>query len=163
MTLWVVKGGRGGIREERFRARSIIGIGWGEVGDLSQYPDRDALRAAYRGSHPERSEGHVNTQAAQLWAFGRRMQIGDAVVVLPGGPGGKSVVAYHRKTGKVLWTALDDKTAYVSPMQVTLLGVPQFLLVSSTRLVGLSVDKRAVLWEFPWKTDHDASAAQPMT
>ena len=81
VTLWVVKGGRGGIREERFRARSVIGIGWGEVGDLSQYPDRDALRAAYRGAHPERSEGHVNTQAAQLWAFGHRMQIGDPVVV----------------------------------------------------------------------------------
>ena len=46
MTLWVVKGGRGGIREERFRSRSVIGIGWGEVGDLSQYPDRNALRAA---------------------------------------------------------------------------------------------------------------------
>ena len=81
MTLWVVKGGRGGIREERFLARSVIGIGWGEVGDLSQYPDRDALRAAYRGSHPGRPEGHVNTQAAQLWAFGHRMQIGDPVVV----------------------------------------------------------------------------------
>ena len=81
MTLWVVKGGRGGIREARFLTRSVIGIGWGEVGDLSQYPDRDALRDAYRGSHPERPEGHVNTQAAQLWAFGHRMQIGDPVVV----------------------------------------------------------------------------------
>lgn len=81
MTLWVVKGGRGGIREERFFARSVIGIGWGEVGDLAQYPDRDALRAAYRAQHPGRSSGHVNTQAAQLWAFGHRMQTGDVVVV----------------------------------------------------------------------------------
>ena len=81
MTLWVVKGGRGGIREERFLARSVIGIGWGEVADLSQYPDRDALRAAYRGAHPDRSDGHVATQAAQLWAFAHRMQIGDVVVV----------------------------------------------------------------------------------
>lgn len=81
MTVWVVKGGRGGIREERFRSRSVIGIGWGEVGDLSQYSDRDALREAYRVAHPERSTGHVSTQAAQLWAFGHRMQIGDPVVV----------------------------------------------------------------------------------
>jgi len=81
MTLWVVKGGRGGIREERFRSRAVIGIGWGEVGDLSQYPDRDALRNAYLVAHPERSAGHVTTQAAQLWAFGHRMQIGDPVVV----------------------------------------------------------------------------------
>jgi outer membrane protein assembly factor BamB len=47
-------------------------------------------------------------------------------------------------------------------MQVTLLGVPQFLVVSAKRLVGLSLDRRDVLWEFPWSTDHDASAAQPI-
>ena len=47
-------------------------------------------------------------------------------------------------------------------MQVTLLGVPQFLIVTADRLVGLSLDQRAVLWEFPWSTGHDASAAQPI-
>jgi outer membrane protein assembly factor BamB len=87
---------------------------------------------------------------------------GDAVIVLPGGPAGRSVAAYDRRTGKRLWTALDDKQAYVSPMQVTLLGVPQFLVVSASRLVGLSLDRRDVLWEFPWSTGHDASAAQPI-
>lgn len=87
---------------------------------------------------------------------------GEAVVVLPGGPAGRSVAAYDRRTGKRLWTALDDKQAYVSPMQVTLLGVPQFLVVTADRLVGLSLDRRDVLWEFPWSTGHDASAAQPI-
>jgi outer membrane protein assembly factor BamB len=87
---------------------------------------------------------------------------GDAVIVLPGGKGGKSVVAYDRRTGKRLWSALDDKQAYVAPMQVTLLGVPQFLIVSAERLVGLSLDTHTVLWEFPWTTDHDANAAQPV-
>jgi outer membrane protein assembly factor BamB len=47
-------------------------------------------------------------------------------------------------------------------MRVTLLGVPQFLVVSASRLVGLSLDRRDVLWEFPWSTDHDGSAAQPI-
>lgn len=87
---------------------------------------------------------------------------GDAVIVLPGGPAGRSVAAYDRRTGKRLWTALDDETAYASPMQVTLLGVPQILIVTATRLVGLGVERREVLWEFPWKTSHDASAAQPI-
>jgi outer membrane protein assembly factor BamB len=87
---------------------------------------------------------------------------GDAVIVLPGGPKGRSVAAYDRRTGTRLWTALDDKTAYASPMQVTLLGVPQFLIVSASRVMGLSLDRRDVLWEFPWTTGHDASAAQPI-
>jgi outer membrane protein assembly factor BamB len=87
---------------------------------------------------------------------------GDAVIVLPGGPKGHSVAAYDRKTGKRLWSALDDKAAYASPMQVTLLGVPQFLVVSAERVLGLSLDRRDVLWEFPWDTSHDASTAQPI-
>jgi restriction system protein len=101
----VVNGGRGGIREERFITRSVIGIGWGEVGDLSQYPDRGALKAAYRASHPERSEGHVNTQSAQLWAFGHRMNIGDPVVV----PFlGRPMVAIGEITGRYRWAADGD-------------------------------------------------------
>jgi outer membrane protein assembly factor BamB len=93
---------------------------------------------------------------------GSPLVAGDAVIVQPGGPAGHSVAAYDRHTGKRLWSALDDHTAYASPMQVTLLGVPQFLVVTASRLVGLSLDRRDVLWEFPWHTDHDANAGQPI-
>jgi outer membrane protein assembly factor BamB len=93
---------------------------------------------------------------------GSPLVAGDAVIVLPGGPDGRSVAAYDRRTGKRLWAALDDKQAYTSPMQVTLLGVPQFLVVSGERLVGLSLDRRDVLWEFPWTTDHGITVAQPI-
>lgn len=81
MTLWVVKGGRAGEREERFLTRSVIGIGWDELGDLSAHANREALKAAYREAFPDSSEGNINTQAAQLWAFAAGMQVGDAVVV----------------------------------------------------------------------------------
>lgn len=87
---------------------------------------------------------------------------GDAVIVQPGGAKGRSVAAYDRRTGKRLWTALDDKTAYASPMQVTIGGVPQLVIVNAERLVGLSLDRRHVLWEFAWTTSHDANAAQPI-
>jgi outer membrane protein assembly factor BamB len=93
---------------------------------------------------------------------GSPLVLGDAVIVQPGGPEGRSVAAYDRRTGKPLWSALDDQAAYASPMQVTLLGVPQLLVVTASRLVGLTLDTRAVLWEFPWSTDHDASAVQPI-
>jgi len=88
--------------------------------------------------------------------------VGDAVIVLPGGSSGKSIAAYDRHTGKHLWTALDDHTAYASPMLVTLGGVQQLLVVSSTRVMGVGMDRHQVLWDFPWKTDHDANAVQPI-
>ncbi len=105
MTLWVVKGGRGGIREQRFIDRSVVGIGWGEVGDLGQYQDRDALREAYREAHPDRSDGHVRTQATQLWAFGHRMQVDDVVVV----PFlGQPMIAIGEITGRYRWVPDGD-------------------------------------------------------
>lgn len=81
MAVWVIKGGPVGERDARFVAHSVIGIPWPEVGDLSAFPDRDALKATYRALHPNRSDGHVNTQAGQLWRFARAMQEGDLVVV----------------------------------------------------------------------------------
>lgn len=88
--------------------------------------------------------------------------VDDTIVVLPGGANGQSVAAYERATGRRLWSALDDKQAYSSPMLVTLAGVRQILVFAATRLVGLSPDAGAVLWEYPWKTQHDANCSQPL-
>ncbi len=81
MTLWVVKGGRSGEREERFLEHSVLGIGWEDVADLSQYPTREALKSAYRQVYPADSEIKVGVQAGQLWAFSHAMKDGDLVVV----------------------------------------------------------------------------------
>ena len=86
----------------------------------------------------------------------------DKVIVLPGGPAGKSVVAYHRLTGEPVWTTLDDKAAYASPMLVTLAGKRQLLIVTAKRVLGLTVENGTLLWEFPWTTEYDINAAQPL-
>ncbi len=39
--------------------------------------------------------------------------VDDLVLVLPGGPAGRSVAAYDRQTGARRWTALNDKQAYL--------------------------------------------------
>src|SRR6185436_980604 len=54
--------------------------------------------------------------------------VDDKVIVLPGGSGGKSVVAYNKLTGTPVWKSLDDKQAYVLPMLVTLNGRRQVLV-----------------------------------
>lgn len=86
----------------------------------------------------------------------------DLVVVLPGGPGGRSVVAYDRLTGSRRWSSLDDKAAYSSPMLVTLNGRRQLLAVTARRLVALVPETGELLWEHPWVTDNDINASQPL-
>lgn len=87
---------------------------------------------------------------------------GDAVIVLPGGPRGRSVVAYHRRTGDRLWSALDEPQAYSSPMIATLAGRRQLLVFTSSRLVGLDPDGGALLWSHPWVTNANINVAQPL-
>lgn len=81
MTLWVVKGGRAGEREDRFLDHSVVGVGWEEIADLDTFADRDALKGAYRVAYPGESEGRVGIQVGQLWALSHTMRDGDLVVV----------------------------------------------------------------------------------
>jgi outer membrane protein assembly factor BamB len=88
--------------------------------------------------------------------------VDDTVVVLPGGPNGRSIVAYDKRRGTSAWSALDDRQSYSSPMLVTLGGVRQILVFSATRLVGVTPDAGELLWEYPWKTMYDVNASQPV-
>ena len=88
--------------------------------------------------------------------------VDDTVVVLPGGPNGRSIVAYDRRTGTRRWSALDDQAGYSSPMLATIGGVRQMLVFSASRLVGVTPGEGRVLWEYPWKTDPEVNAAQPV-
>lgn len=100
---------------------------------------------------------------AREWGVsGSPLVVDDTIVVTPGGPGGKSVVAYDMATGGIAWSALDDQTSYSSPMLVTLGGVRQILAFSQTRLVGLTPVEGRVLWEYPWVTDPRVNASQPV-
>jgi outer membrane protein assembly factor BamB len=106
----------------------------------------------------------ADNRAANLeWgASGAPLIVDDTVVVLPGGSGGRSVVAYDRLTGVERWHSLDDRQAYTSPMLVTLGGLRQITFVSATRVVGMSADDGRLLWEFAWPTSQGINAAQPL-
>jgi outer membrane protein assembly factor BamB len=88
--------------------------------------------------------------------------VGDRVIVLPGGANGRSVAAYHRVTGTRLWSALDDRQSYASPMLATLAGVRQVVVFSAERLMGLDPDDGALLWDYAWPGPNGINAAQPL-
>ncbi len=88
--------------------------------------------------------------------------VDNTVVVLPGGSNKQSIVAYDRHTGARAWSAEGDQQSYSSPMLVTLAGVRQILVFSASRLMGLSPDGSKLLWSYPWKTQFDINASQPL-
>ncbi|MBK5295473.1 MAG: PQQ-like beta-propeller repeat protein [Acidobacteriia bacterium] len=106
-----------------------------------------------------RDNGASNIQ----WGMANAPLVVDGkVIVLPGGSGGKSVVAYDKITGKRVWSALDDQASYTSPMLVTLAGKRQLLIVTAKRAAGLTVEEGKLLWEYPWTTEFDINCAQPI-
>lgn len=97
------------------------------------------------------------------WAMsGAPLVVDDKVIVLPGGTSGKSIVAYNKNTGETIWTSLNDRQAYTSPMLVTLAGRRQIVLVSGPRMLAVDPEDGALLWDYPWKTSYDANCAQPL-
>ena len=86
----------------------------------------------------------------------------DKVLVLPGGGGGKSVVAYNKATGAPVWKALSDEASYTSPMLVNLAGRRQVLVVTARRVAGLVPESGAVLWEHPWANSASINVSQPI-
>ncbi len=88
--------------------------------------------------------------------------VDNTLIVLPGARNGASVAAYDKATGARVWAAQNDQQAYSSPMLVTLAGVRQLVVFSASRLMGLTLDRGELLWEFPWKTQFDVHASQPL-
>jgi outer membrane protein assembly factor BamB len=129
----------------------------GATGELRALDEMDG-RVVWRKNILE------DNRAANLdWGMAASPLVVDgAIVVLPGGPDGRSVVAYDRKTGARIWSSLSDKQAYSSPMLVTLDGVRQLLVFTAKRLVGLTPDRGELLWEYPWTTAFDINAGQPI-
>ena len=88
--------------------------------------------------------------------------MGDMLVVVVGARKGKSLAAFDKATGKVLWTALDDKIGYSTPRQVTIDGVSQIIVLMGEALVSVSPKDGKEYWRQEWKTELDANVATPV-
>jgi outer membrane protein assembly factor BamB len=96
------------------------------------------------------------------WAMaGSPLVVDGKVIVQPGGRG-TSVVAYDATSGKVVWKALDDSQAYVSPMLATLAGRRQIVTLTGQRAVGVAIEDGTLLWSARWGNENDIIAAQPV-
>lgn len=87
---------------------------------------------------------------------------GTQVIVMVGGRSGPTVGAFDRSTGKTLWTALDDRASYSSPVLLTLAGRSQLLVLTARRLVSLAPGEGRLLWSYPWETYDGVNVATPI-
>lgn len=84
--------------------------------------------------------------------------VGERVIVSAGAEDGKSLHAYDKTTGKLLWTGGDHFSSYASPELQTLSGVPQILIVNQDFIDSHDPETGKVLWSFDWPGSSGSNA-----
>ena len=92
---------------------------------------------------------------------GSPLIIDSLVVVSAGGPAGRSLVAYHQESGRLVWGGGEDPAGYSSPMITRLAGVPQILIFNRANVASHDPVTGSLLWEHPWPEGVEC-VAQPV-
>ena len=87
---------------------------------------------------------------------------GERIFVPVGSPTKGTLIAFDKKTGKELWAAGSDNTAYSSVVVGTLAGVRQAVHFTADALMGVDVSNGKVLWREPLKTGAKRHVATPL-
>jgi len=87
---------------------------------------------------------------------------GDQVILPVGGKKAGAMTAFDRKSGKLIWTALYDRSSYASPLLRDIAGIRQIVGFTGTRMVGLDAKDQKLLWEFPFKTMYEQTIISPV-
>lgn len=96
MAVWGVRAGRHGDSENFAIDNNCVVAGWDGVSELAPVQDRGALLELLKHTYPSEGEGTLKNWEAQLWAFAKRIQVGD-LVALPRKL--TSTIAFGRVTG----------------------------------------------------------------
>ncbi len=98
----------------------------------------------------------------QEWGkSGSPLIVQDLVVVSAGGEDGKSMLAYHRDDGELVWMGGSDRSGYSSPSLRTVAGEEQILILNYSTVASHSPDSGDILWEYPWPREFP-NVAQPV-
>ena len=87
---------------------------------------------------------------------------GDRAILPVGGKKAGAMTAFDRNNGKILWSALDDRSSYASPLIATIAGIRQIVGFTGTRMVGLDAKDQKLLWEFPFKAMYEQTIVAPV-
>lgn len=81
MSLWLVRAGKHGEREQDALDNNLITIGWDEISDLSKTGTKNDLSKIISQVYPGASRQTVANWLGQLWRFIKEIKIGDLVAL----------------------------------------------------------------------------------
>ncbi len=93
------------------------------------------------------------------WFFSSSPVIVDDLVILNAGAAG---VALDKTDGSVAWKSGTSAPGYASPVPFTLDGRKCIALAGCSDLFCIEAATGKVLWKYPWKTNYDINAADPI-
>src|ERR1039457_6125212 len=79
-TFWGIHAGKTGDAETLFESKSVVAIGWEQMGDLSSLKTRDDFKERYEKVFPGVKPGAIPVSAGQLYRFVREIKLGDIVI-----------------------------------------------------------------------------------
>lgn len=130
MTVWVVRAGKEGRREDHAISQGVVVVGWDFVPDLTGMP-RDAIAQALEETYQDAGDGTIKNWTSQLHAFVNRMNVGD-IVILPRKR--TSTVAIGRIAGGYTFDAEGaEGTRHSRPVQWVLTDLPRQRIDSDLR------------------------------
>jgi len=109
----------------------------------------------------------IQESGAQLPVWGKScspLVVDNLVIVSAGGKGGKSLLAFDRESGQLVWSAGDDQSSYSSPTLMTLAGEPQVVIVNERSVAGHDLKDGHLLWQHDWPENSNGSpnVSQPL-
>jgi restriction system protein len=81
-TFWGIHAGKTGDAEALFGKKSVVAIGWKQMGDLSAFKTRADFNKRYEEVYPNVKPAAIPVSAGQLFRFVHEMKVGDIVITL---------------------------------------------------------------------------------
>jgi len=104
----------------------------------------------------------ANAKRLEWGMAGSPLVYDDVVVVNSGGKQGHGVTAYHRLTGKIVWTSGNHRAGYAAPRLAIIDGVRQIVVFDGDGPAGYDAATGQELWRFAWTNSYGNNIAQPI-
>jgi outer membrane protein assembly factor BamB len=86
----------------------------------------------------------------------------NTVIVIVGGKGGQSLMAFDQQTGNLAWKNLNYTPAPASPILINVGGQDQLVYFSTDEIVGCDPNNGSYLWHHPHKTEWGLNISTPV-